>query len=415
MDKVVVMRIYLAVILLVVFISCKSDKQQTSHKNYEWETIKSPSGNNSAQPFLFSSKDRLLMSWTEKLNDSLSSLKYAEFRDKEWSTPKKITEGEDWFVNWADFSSIAEINGDIITHYLPKSSENTFAYDVFIKQFDIRENRWREAFKLHSDSTKTEHGFVTTIPYNKNSFFITWLDGRNTSGGHDHSGSGAMTVRAAEITIDGIVKHEVELDAKTCDCCQTSAAISQNGPIVVYRDRSDNEIRDIYISRFVDGDWTLPKAIFNDNWEIKGCPVNGPKVSTFKNKMAIAWFTSPDNTPQVKVAFSNNNGKVFEQPLVIDDVNPIGRVDLEFIDEDNVLVSWITLVETGAQLRVAKININRGKWSEHVVAPIDMSRSSGFPKIKIYDDEVFIAYNSVINKEKRIVIKKISKTSLLND
>ena len=39
------------------------------------------------------------------------------------------------------------------------------------------------------------------------------------------------------------------LDARACDCCQTDAAMTSAGPVVVYRNRTEEEIRDIYIAR----------------------------------------------------------------------------------------------------------------------------------------------------------------------
>ena len=77
-----------------------------------------------------------------------------------------------------------------------------------------------------------------------------------------------MTIRFAEITSICDIINEVELDATTCDCCQTSIAKTSEGPIVVYRNRSENEIRDIYISRFRDNIWEKPIAVHNDGWEI---------------------------------------------------------------------------------------------------------------------------------------------------
>ena len=115
------------------------------------------------------------------------------------------------------------------------SAEGTYTYDIRIKLFNKQENTWKKDFILHNDSTKSEHGFVTMLPYKENSFFITWLDGRNTTivHGHDDHGAGAMTVRAASITSKGEIIDDKELDGKTCDCCQTSAAITNNGPIVI--------------------------------------------------------------------------------------------------------------------------------------------------------------------------------------
>ena len=69
-----------------------------------------------------------------------------------------------------------------------------------------------------------------------------------------------------------------------CECCQTSMAISGDIPIVVYRDRSEGEIRDIYYSRYIDSNWTEPHPIHNDGWEINGCPRWNQRISVYIRK-----------------------------------------------------------------------------------------------------------------------------------
>src|SRR5690606_34451461 len=123
---------------------------------------------------------------------------------------------------------------------------------------------------------------------------VSWLDGRNTSGGHhDHQG-GEMTLRAAIVNPDGSLENEFLLDESVCDCCQTSSAMTSNGPVVVYRDRTETEMRDISIVRFDGENWTKPVTIHNDSWEIAGCPVNWPRVAAVENTVAVAWFTAPE-------------------------------------------------------------------------------------------------------------------------
>ncbi len=162
---------------------------------------------------------------------------------------------------------------------------------------------WNHVGLLHHDSVQAEHGFVSLVPF-RDGVFAAWLDGRNTGGGHNHeSHNGAMTIRAATLGFDGKKVEEWELDNRVCDCCQTTAAITDNGPVVIYRDRSDEDIRDMSIVRFVNGIWTEPKPIYSDHWKIDGCPVNGPRGEALGNMLAVIWFSSAKDQPEVKVIF----------------------------------------------------------------------------------------------------------------
>jgi len=392
------------VFFFMVLISCK--KEQNTNLETEIIKIELSASENSMQPFLFNNGNDLWMSWTEKIDDSLYTLNYSKLDSGKWENPIEITRGEDWFVNWADFPGLAENNGNILTHLLKKSDSATFSYDIHLQLSKFNNNSAVKEFKLHTDSTKTEHGFVTMLPYLNDSFFVTWLDGRNTGGGGHgdaQSTKGAMQIRAARVLSTGEVIEDVVVDNKTCDCCQTSAAITSEGPIIVYRDRSDQEVRDIYISRMVNGSWSIPKPIYNDLWKINGCPVNGPKSSSFNSSLVVAWFTAADNIPKVNISFSNNNGETFDDPIQIDNGNSIGRVDVAMLDDQNALVSWMEATGDIAEIKVLKVNKNGGKKSPLLISSLSASRSSGFPQMEVLNDMVYFAWND--NSEDQSTVK----------
>ena len=231
------------------------------------------------------------LSWISSKEENKASLNYSQYIEGQWIKPQVIASGSNWFINWADFPAHA-INQDlIITSHLKKSASGKYTYDVVLNLQKLSGEKIKEDFLLHTDGVKAEHGFVSIIPNHNQGFFITWLDGRNTVekdlGGHHKP----MTIRFAQITNKGDIINESELDSVTCDCCQTSIAVTNNGPVVVYRDRSEKEIRDIYIARNINGIWEVPTPIHNDGWEINGCPVNGPKVAFNSNNLAVSWFT----------------------------------------------------------------------------------------------------------------------------
>jgi hypothetical protein len=197
-----------------------------------------------------------------------------------------------------------------------------------------------------------------------------------------------MTLRGAVIGKDGSKSNEWELDNRVCDCCQTTAAITANGPVVIYRDRSDEEIRDMSIVRFVNGQWTEPKTIFPDNWKIAGCPVNGPRVDAIGNNLALAWFSSPDKKGQVNVVFSKDGGASFSSPIRVDEGETIGRVDIVLLNDKTAMVSWME----GSSIKVAKIHADGTKEPSITIASSSQSRSSGFPQMTKSGNSILFAW-----------------------
>lgn len=198
----------------------------------------------------------------EKLGERRYALRLSLRDDKGWSEARTVAEGENWFVNWADFpSAIVLRDGSLAAHWLVKSSKATYAYDVNIARSDNGGKTWTQPIVPHRDNTQTEHGFVSLIPLSDGRVGAVWLDGRNMKDmkeSDEHAPAPAsMTLRYAAIDRKGNLSDEAELDNRVCECCQTSAAVTSDGPIALYRDRSQSEVRDIYIVRQVNGSWSL--------------------------------------------------------------------------------------------------------------------------------------------------------------
>ena len=128
----------------------------------------------------------------------------------------------------------------------------------------------------HADALRLERITLTVADLDRSEVFY-------------RDGLGFETVRSAVYDTSGKQISEAPVDLRVCECCPTAAAVTADGPIIAYRDRSPKEIRDIYISRLVDGSWTEPVAVHNDNWHIAACPVNGPALSARGRSVAVAW------------------------------------------------------------------------------------------------------------------------------
>lgn len=344
------------------------------------------------EPYLFTdSSGKVWLSYQQR-HDTVSSLWFTAYQNTEWQSPEQILNRYNGFVNWADYPVMAsDAKGNLVAHVLLRSGKGKFAYDVHILASNDSGKTWSEPHKLHDDNTQTEHGFVSAMPYGEN-FFLCWLDGRNTGGGedHDHGHQGSMTLRAAVIDRHGNKMQEWELDNRVCDCCQTTAAITHNGPVVIYRNRSDEEIRDIFITRYENEKWSEPRPVHADNWMIHGCPVNGPRCESLGNTLVVAWFTAASDEPKVNVIFSSDGGKTFGKPVRVDEGNAIGRVDVVLVNEKEALVSWME----GDIIKVAFVNANGRKGKSFVVAQSSAQRAAGFPQMTRITDGAIMAWTS---------------------
>lgn len=347
------------------------------------EELTSPAGPESGEPFLSTDGSHVYLSWLEAVDEEHHELRFSRLEDERWTEPATVARSDRFFVNWADFPSLRPGPGATLwAHYLERGGKGTYDYGVRIVRSDDGGETWSEPVVPHDDRSPTEHGFVSAVARDDGVGFV-WLDGRTYAAGEDGAEpANEMTLRYRFLRADGTVGEEMLVDGKVCDCCQTSTAMTSEGPLTVYRDRSDAEIRDIYATRLREGAWTEGVPVHRDGWEIAGCPVNGPAVAARGMDAAVAWFTAPDDVPRVKVAFSTDGGATFGEPVVVDDGNPAGRVDLLLDEEGAALVTW--LERTGgenAEVRLRRVGPDGQSTNSTSLVESSESRASGFPRL----------------------------------
>jgi hypothetical protein len=336
------------------------------------------------------------MSWLEPGDGVEFHLRYVEWqRTQRWGTPVDVASGKDWFINWADFPSVVPASdGPWTAHWLQQKPGGVYAYDVMTRLSTNRGRTWSETRSPHDDGTATEHGFVSIASFGGRPYGV-WLDGRKTMGeGHDHGADdhaaalGAMTLRGAVLTPAGAIDGS-EIDSRVCDCCQTDVAVSGAALLVVYRNRSEDETRDIQASRLENGVWSAPVTVHADGWRIDACPVNGPAVAARGQDVAVAWFTAPDQ-PRVRLAFSADGGRTFGPPLEVASGNVVGRVDIVLLQDGRAVVSWLDATANGAAIRVQPFTRTGPVAAARDIATSNVARSSGFPQmIEVADGLLF--------------------------
>lgn len=304
---------------------------------YSVNLIPSPAAPAATSPRLSTGPgDELILSWLQPLNENVA-LRYARFSHGAWGEATTVTEASNHFVNWADLPSVVPLgNGHLAAHWLEISGENSHAYDIALAESEDGGASWSAARTPHDDGTDTEHGFVSIYPAGGVAGLL-WLDGRKmVNEVTDDPVASGMTLRSDTQLVDELV----------CDCCQTDVAVAASGPIVVYRDRSVDEIRDIYVARSIDGQWQAGMPVASDNWRIDGCPVNGPSIAAKGKHVAVAWFTAVDE-PLVQVAVSADSGASFSAPIEVVRSATLGRVAVELLQNDAVAVSWLAPADHG--------------------------------------------------------------------
>jgi len=358
--------------------------------------LENPAGNSALAPGLTALPDgsAAILSWIEKDGEN-HVLKLGRYEGGGFTEVREIARGRDWFANWADTPAVhARADGTWIAHWLEKSADSTYAYDIRASLSSDGGKSWSAPKTPHRDGTPTEHGFVSYFPAEEQRTGIVWLDGRETgAAGEAHDHRGFMTLRTAMISANGTLEPDQLIDDRVCDCCQTASGTTALGPIVAYRDRTEGEIRDIAVVRRIGGEWTQPRLVHADGWEIGGCPVNGPSLLASGKRVVVAWFTMADDNPAVRFAVSTDAGASFGPPVTRSPGTALGRVQLAWTDGGFVL-GWMEEDEDGARLRIARYSLEGALLDDLVLDRLERGRVSGFPRMAPIGDRLLLAWTA---------------------
>jgi len=353
----------------------------------------------------------LILSWMEPAEDG-TALKYSRYEKGSWSKSNSVIDGQDMFVNWADLPSVTPLGGGrLAAHWLQMSADLPYAYDVVYTQSTDSGATWSEPMRPHTDGTETEHGFVSTFPNGSRTGLI-WLDGRKmVNEVTDNPVESGMTLRAAFVDTNQMLHGEQLVDELICDCCQTDVALTSSGPVAVYRDRSSEEIRDISVTRFVDGQWLPGRPIAKDHWEIPGCPVNGPSIAADGEAVAVTWFTGAESRPVVKLGFSKDSGETFSTPIEVIDGRILGRVGLVLLERNEVAVSWLQTGSEGTgDIYVRRISNDGTLGPAHVVS--QGAASFSVPQMARAGEDLVFVWTESDNYVDRILSARVPISAL---
>ena len=389
----------------------KSAEAPTPPKPVPWELTLTPgtleTGAASMGPQLTASPNGVVMSWMEQQDDTFT-LRFAEVSAASaWTAPQSIVSGKDWFVSGVDPPAVVRLrDGSLAAHWYKAVDLATESYDTLMATSKDNGRTWSKVFSPHHDRTKSQHGFVSMFEWpaaQGGGLGMVWLDGR---AGAD------MGLHSARF--DGSWKQtaEASINQRVCECCPTGVAVASGGPVIAFRDRSPEEVRDIHVVRR-DGDtWTAPVPVFAKHWQVDSCPVNGPAIAAAGDNVAVAWFEAPDDDGHAYVAFSSDAGKTFGQPVRVDDEASLGHVGVVMLEGGAAAVTWVEF-DNGSRFRVRQVQPSGARSAAVQIAGGEGRYVSGIPRVARAGNRLLFAWTESRGEEPGAAEKVVTATAAL--
>lgn len=173
---------------------------------------------------------------------------------------------------------------------------------------------------INHDTRPMTHCFGVMQTNPRGDVFIAWLDRR------DHADAQAkgqpfdgMSLYYNYSTDNGVSfqTHDIQLATQTCECCRLAMTIGAHGlPMIALRKIYSGSIRDHALVTFTAIDRPLPpQRISFDNWQLNGCPEQGPALLAHQGNWQLLWFDK--GRLHYRHAWMANGKRYASQPVLV--------------------------------------------------------------------------------------------------
>ena len=270
-------------------------------------------------------KGEIMLSWTEKDAQGITSLCVAFSRDK----GKTFSEKKVIFVGTGIANSrmmrakvLTKKDGSLVAVFsnrgglvappvqaqtqavAPQGGRGGGSSNIFYCVSKDGGSTWTSPISVDSDPKQgIARGFFDAVVLPNDEIAVAYLKDVANSTKHEE-----RDLRMV-VTKNGAFQPERVIDPVVCDCCPISMMVDASGALdIVYRDNND-DIRDMAKIVSTDNAETFSKSqiLYLDGWKIKGCPHSGAVASTAGKGALFAWFSGAEKERGIRLV--TNEGK----------------------------------------------------------------------------------------------------------
>lgn len=356
-------------------------------QNFSATALANPTGPRSLQPNWSVGPDgAAVFSWIEPSQGDAFALKYAVRRGAAWSQPVTIAANRHFFRHPAEMPEVlAQPGGHWFAHWVESPGGDSDAEYVFVSS-STDGAHWTTPLQAHHDKSPVQHGLASMIANPDGGGSIFWLEALK---GEDNP----VALKRTIVDANGKEVREEVIQSDVCGCCPTTVTRTSKGLLLAFRAHSQDNIRDIAVTRLENAKWTAPKLVNADNWKIEACPTNAASLAAQASHVAVAWFTGAQENPRELIAFSNDDGTTFTKPVTLSTGHAFGYTSMALIEDGGAIVSWLEQSPDGAKVLVRQVS------AAGVAGPVlEVAKAGrmalGYPKLFHHAGETFIAWGN---------------------
>ena len=275
------------------------------------------------------------------------------------------------------------------------------------------------AVPVHGTDGVGNRGWESIAVDPKGKTFALWLDHRDMAAprregeahqpsAHQHSPEASQVFVAA---LDGKAAHGIARGV--CYCCRTALVASEGSVYAAWRHVYADNHRDIAFAMSRDDGRTFgaPVRVSDDNWQIDGCPENGPALALDRQRRVhVVWPTRVQTGASETLALFHAvsvDGKSFSPRARIPTSGVAYHPRLHSAPDGSFVVAWDEAVGGERRVRLARGMPDRSG----IVAfrPLDIGGQSDgrYPAIATTPTHVIVAWTMRRSDATRIAVARV--------
>jgi len=333
--------------------------------------------------------------WRVLPGDGFVYVDYSKDEGVSFSQPVKVNQLAQKISAWPENPpaiAVTDKGRIYVLYYVDEQQKSTsyFSYsDDFGKSFSRS--------KLISDHALTDmHYMDKMLLDNQGNVHFFWHDLRDQE---TNSVLGGGTLSLYHATASGqetttlansLVSHAV------CSCCRTAVSLSPEGlPVVLMRMVFNDGARDhALLRKNIKGEWAKPKQISDDHWVIDACPEHGPALVVDKQgKSHLTWFSLGNKRQGIFYAQTDDYGETVSEPMALGDLEFLPSHPDVIVEHQRVVLAWTEFNGKQTSIYIQQ-SLDEGHTWQTPKQVFATSSSSGYPKLLVYKEKVFISWLS---------------------
>lgn len=254
-------------------------------------------------------KGEIMLSWTEKDEQGLTSfcLAFSKDKGKTFGDKKVIFSGKGIGNSRLMRAKVlAKKDGSLVAVFTnrpevpggaPAGGRGGRTADLVYCVSKDAGATWTSPQNVDSDPAKAMRGFFDAIVLPNDEIAVFYLKDVANSTKHEE-----RDLRMV-LSKNGVFQPEKLIDPVVCDCCNINLLVDANGALHVYYRDNNDDIRDIAKITSTDNGATFskPQIVHNDGWKINGCPHSGAISSSYGKGALIAWFSGAETESGIRL------------------------------------------------------------------------------------------------------------------